>query len=305
MLTAMAVVVAQAQPTKATLHFVLGPAVGCGVLWVVSWLAGFGNPFKLAVGADGRLSTSKMQWLLWTFVGMTAYSTVLILRIIERSDSVALAIPKSLLVVLGLSTVTMAGAKAITSHYASTGQVAKDSPATKDETQQGVLKDDDGRADLSKVQLMSFTFLAIGAYLYRFFVLHRGQELIDIDDSLMVLMGLSQGGYLGKKLVTTDAPRLITLQPASASPGAEVVLKGDNLAGPDSVVLFDGKPIGGRPDGTDSEIHFKVPEFAPNGSVWQDGQQVSITVLAGGRETANSVPFAVISRARDKQSWLG
>ena len=66
--------------------------------------------------------------------------------------------------------------------------------------------------DLSKVQMIGWTLIAVGSYIIN--VIHQidqihtnpnyVSQLPDIDAALMVLMGLAQGAYLGKKLVTTE-----------------------------------------------------------------------------------------------------
>jgi hypothetical protein len=63
---------------------------------------------------------------------------------------------------------------------------------------------------LAKIQMLAFTTVAIGIFLAT--VIHQivtndiAAGLPDIDASLMVLMGISNGGYLGKKLVTFGTP---------------------------------------------------------------------------------------------------
>ena len=65
--------------------------------------------------------------------------------------------------------------------------------------------------------MTGFTFVAVGIFLAT--VIHQivanpvVTSLPDIDSSLLVLMGISQGGYLGKKLVTFGAPVLRARRP--------------------------------------------------------------------------------------------
>jgi hypothetical protein len=67
-----------------------------------------------------------------------------------------------------------------------------------------VLADDDGQPDIGKVQMIGFTFVAVGIFVAT--LIHQlastpvTTTLPDIDSSLLVLMGISQGGYLGSKL---------------------------------------------------------------------------------------------------------
>jgi len=163
---------------------------------------------SLVEGADGRLSTSKFQWLLWTVVAMFAFVQVTaerLLRGLSIGDPASPDMPVNLLIAMGLSTATMVVAKGVTSAYARDGLVDKSGAARVQRG--GLLTDDDGVVDLSKAQMASFTLIAIAFYLIRLL----GQPgsapvMVDIDGTLMALMGLSQGGYLGKKMATRDPP---------------------------------------------------------------------------------------------------
>jgi hypothetical protein len=44
------------------------------------------NPFDFAIGTDGRRSTSKLQFLVWTAVVVFAYVTVYSARVIAEID---------------------------------------------------------------------------------------------------------------------------------------------------------------------------------------------------------------------------
>src|SRR5437660_8951861 len=106
-------------------------------------------------GQDGKLSTSKFQWFAWTVVVVGGFSALFMARLL-RHDMTDVNVPSNILLALGFSAVTMTTAKGITSAYVAGGKV--DKSATK---QGGLLTDDDGIADLSKVQLMTWTVIAI------------------------------------------------------------------------------------------------------------------------------------------------
>jgi hypothetical protein len=199
------------------------------------------SPRELVNGFDGFGSTSKLQWFLWLVVIIFAYVALWVLRA-EQGDLSALSkMPVNVLTVLGFSTGTAAAAKGITSGYVQTGKVAKPGPpqvgATTANTG-GIFQDDSGTPELAKIQMMGFTIIAIGIFLAT--VIHQvvndaiSVGVPDIDSSLLVLMGISQGGYLGKKLVTFGTPALDTPNPASAAHSTAVTLPGASLgtAGP-------------------------------------------------------------------------
>ena len=90
--------------------------------------------------------------------------------------------------------------------------------------------------------MIGFTFIAIGIFLATF--IHQIQTnslnagLPNIDSSLLVLMGVSQGGYLGKKLVSVVTPgagAAVTQQIVSATTAAPATA-------PPAVVPDPGSP---------------------------------------------------------------
>jgi hypothetical protein len=305
------------------------------LLWVVFGLVTRGgNPLRLVVGADGRPSTSKLQWFLWTVVVVFSYVAIYAARASRGYYEAVDYIPYNLLLAMGLSIGTMVAAKAITTSYVSSGQVNKppvqpDAPAAgappagappvaagvtptaRATTGAGaVLKDDDGAPDLSKIQMMAWTLIAIGVYLYAVF--HVVPEILglkpplpaadkvpglpNIDAALMVLMGLGQGAYLGKKLVTTDTPRLFGLTPSSGPVGTTVTVSGASFGEGQggNAVTIDGAPnIGRASEWHDSLIKFDIPATHPSSDPVVKGQKLDIGLIVNGQEGTNRLPFTV------------
>lgn len=182
--------------------------------------------WKLADGEDGVSSTSKFQWLIWLTVILFSYTVLWVLRARAGDYGAISTIPTNLLTVLGFSTATAVGAKGITVGYLQTGRITKGAGGSG-----GILQDDNGTPELAKIQMVAFTFIAVGIFLAS--VIHEIHTntaqagLPNIDSSLLVLMGISQGGYLGKKLVTvntSEATSVVT--PPSPDPAAEPPLPG-------------------------------------------------------------------------------
>ena len=167
------------------------------------------NIFKLAEGADGKMSTPKFQWILWTIVALFSYVVIFVVRAkLGIFDS--LIVPNNLIITMGISITTMAAAKGITVNYLNNKKITQNS-ATNANTQ-GILalfNDDDGLPDLSKIQMLAWTVIAIAVYLFQLNYQIKNSaasslSLPDIDTTLMALMGLGQAGYLGKKIVSTN-----------------------------------------------------------------------------------------------------
>jgi hypothetical protein len=259
------------------------------------------NPRELVNGFDGFASTSKLQWFLWLVVIIFAYFALWVLRA-EQSDLSALSkVPVNVLTVLGFSTGTAAAAKGITSGYVQTGKVSKPGPpqvgATAANTG-GIFQDDSGAPELAKVQMMGFTIIAIGIFLAT--VIHQivtddiSAGLPDIDSSLLVLMGISQGGYLGKKLVTFGTPTLYTPDPARAAIGATVTLSGANL-GTAGQLTMNGAPVV-TTSWSATSIGFSVPAVNPaGGAAWTAPEQVVPLVASVVGQASNPVNFTVTS----------
>lgn len=211
-------------------------AVLCGLgLLVLFYLvtaafSRYWNPRKLVAGADGRASTSKFQWFLWLVVILFAYTTLWVLRAAQGNFSAITETPVNLLTVLGFSTGTAAAAKGITTVYVQSGRVTKQT-SPPGATRPGIFQDDNGVPEVAKIQMVGLTIIAIGIFLAA--VTHQivsnqvTSSLPDIDATLVVLMGVSQVGYLGKKLVTSGpatAPSVIPDRPVNVIPDRPVLV---------------------------------------------------------------------------------
>jgi hypothetical protein len=281
-------------------------------LWILySFTAGDANALRLAEGADSRPSTSKFQWLLWTLAVLYAYVVIAV-----RTDSnLPQNIPSSLVIAMGLSIGTMGTAKQITTSYITNGKITK-TDAT-DPTVQGaqglasLIEDDDAIPDLSKVQMLAWTTISIGTFLWQLVqnVQAPTPKIPNIDPSLMVFMGLGQVAYLGKKLITTTTPRLTGVTPpAAAQPqvakGTVAVTLagvgfGDQQAG--SIITINALPIPAIPTHwEDAQITFPLPPASPDGSPWRVGDTLAIGVSVAGQDSVNTLPFAIVKPAQPR-----
>ncbi len=271
------------------------------LIFVLYWIgSGTPNVWKLVEGADGRPSTSKLQWFLWTLVIVFSYTSIYAARIMKGNFDVISDIPSNYLTAMGFSTVTMATAKGITVSYVASGRVVKEAgnggkgPAS-------IFCDDQGVPDLSKIQMIAWTLVSIGIFLIR--IVNQMNTsmpgLSDIDPALMVLMGLGQGAYLGKKLTTTDVARLTGLTPASGRAGVDVTIRGLSFGESQdgSLITIDDSPFQPLPaaEWHDTSIKLRIPATQPNGQPWAGrGQVIHVGVIVAGRESANKLPFSIL-----------
>ena len=271
--------------------------------WVLyGLLAGTWNIWRLVIGVDGRASTSKLQWFLWTVVIVFAYVSIWAARALEGSFEPITEIPQNLLIAMGLSVTTMAAAKGITASYVASGRVIKTSADPEERRDRGlgpIVASDGHDPDLSKVQMMIWTLTAIVIYLFAVVDQIGGAHVLpDIDATLMVLMGLGQGAYLGKKLVTTVTPRLTGLSPGQGEPRTRITISGLAFGSEQngSLITLDRHPI--APQGVvwaDTQIQFSLPETPPGGQGWKPGQRVLFGLIVGGQESVNTLPFTVMA----------
>jgi hypothetical protein len=198
-MAALIAVAAQVSPGWKWLAVVFGLVTLDAVWLVVGVTTRMWNPLGLIEGANGKPSSSKFQWFVWLIVIVFAYVVLWVIRAKQGKFGASSEVPVNLLTVLGFSTVTVSAAKGIRVGYAGGAP-----PVTEDQ-KSGLLKDDAGYPELAKIQMVAFTFIAVGIFVVTLIhqIAHDPVQttLPDIDSSLLVLMGLSQGGYLGKKLV--------------------------------------------------------------------------------------------------------
>lgn len=293
-------------------------------IWVLYGLvSGTWNPLALVVGADNRPSTSKLQFFLWTVVVLYAYAAIWAARFWHGQTDALSNIPPNLLLAMGFSLTTVTAAKGITSAYVSSGRLVKNPPPSEGSPPNATANsatgvsalatDDDGYPDLSKIQMLAWTLVSIGVFLVAVVVQVNAAtpQLPDIDASLMVLMGLGHGAYLGKKLVTTDVPRLTGLAPGGGVAGTTVVTLtgagfGDQQGA--NLITFDGFPVyQSALSWSDGTITFTIPAQHPGGGDWPSSRPaatstpfptippVRVGLIVNGNECPNTLPLTVVA----------
>jgi hypothetical protein len=250
--------------------------------------------WNVVEGADGASSTSKFQWALWTAVVLASYLALWILRAVAGHPARLPNLPASLLTAMGLSSVTMAAAKGIT-----TIQTAGNTPTIVKAPSKlaGILRDDEGYPELAKMQLVAWTLIAVGVFLTE--VIHMishaqfNKPLPDIDPTLVVLTGLGQAAYLGKKLIVATTPILSGIVPGRGSISSLVTASGSNFGAPQagSQITIDGEAVAAQVNSwSDTSIAFSIPETDAKGQTLS-GKTIQVGVVVGGQGSANTWPF--------------
>lgn len=256
---------------------------------------------QLWLGADGTPSTSKFQFVLWSTVILFVFGTIATLYLAHRKPidtDAACSFPQNVWIVLGLSGITAIAAKGITVGHINAGRL------TTHATEGGLLTSDAGGPELFKVQLLTWTFVAIVIYAVQFLqalsaltpdklTTAPGCHVPDIDTTLMVLMGLSQGTYLGKKLVTTDTARITGINPPTGVPGTNITLKGAGFGDAQygSIISIDNQPVATAATWTDPQVTLRMPSNI-NGVPLAPGPH-TIALVVNGRGSIGTAPFTL------------
>jgi hypothetical protein len=276
---------------------------------------------KIWTGYDGATSSSKFQFFLWTLVVLYAYIVIVVDAYYNHSNvQLGISIPQNLILVMGLSATTMLAAKGITSNYADTEKVDKSETG-----KGGLFLDDSGYPDLAKIQLMSWTFIGVGIFLLKTLsgIIGSTEALMavpDIDGTLVALMGIGEGAYIGKKIITKDdksaqgpnqsntgAPTLDQITPNKGRLVDQITVTGP-IFGVDAdkySITIDGKKVQFKKDqGKDivkwenGKVTFKLGDIESiSGEVLNDalheGGTVKIGIAAGDKSIVKDLPFEI------------
>jgi hypothetical protein len=215
------------------------------LMWGVSCaVTGTVQPLALARGNNKKMSASQLQLLIFTAVTLFAYVSIAVGRLLGPGTHVSLpGIPYNLLLLMGFSVATTTSSKGIAVSYLEKGLVSAKDDST-------LTANREGETELTKVQMITWMIVTAAIYLVqvqRFiesgeYLTAADTALPDVDGALMVLMGVSQGAYVGGKLVSKAAgPMIESVLPQATKFGGVVSVLGLGFGATqdpgDSVVL--------------------------------------------------------------------
>lgn len=156
------------------------------------------KPLMELLDSNGFPTLAKFQFVLWTLVIAFSYFAIHIIIIIgtdytDLHGQDAHAIPENLLAMMGISVAV------------SVIKVSK-TEISGEKSFRSIFYNLQGNLDLAQFQMFLWTIIGISIYLYTLFdeiiTVSSIYELFlpDISPTLLILMGLSQGAYLGSKL---------------------------------------------------------------------------------------------------------
>jgi len=231
---------------------------GLGVFWIILLIATKKHPWSLVIGTDGQPSTSKFQMMVWTAAVVFAFLAVYELRCAHGDFSGMPGLPQNVLLAMGISVATAVSAKsiAVKSQAKSDAKAQADAgvaaaapvvaavvapvgdeggvaavvavpaaaqvpPANPPQGgNSGIFNGDSGMPDLAKVQVVLWTFIAVGVFLAGVATLLQHPPVMvdaagktvfdlgkmtlpDIGQTLMILMGLGNASYVGAKIAAS------------------------------------------------------------------------------------------------------
>jgi len=252
-------------------------------------------------------SLSALQFYLWTFVAVFAYSYLTISRILCQGVLELADIPENLPGILAVSAGAAVFSVGITSQKGPKG-AGDVHPSLRDLISTG------GVVQPERVQMLCWTFVAVGSFLLS--VLRSDptnvSTLPGIPERLLFLTGVSAAGYLGGKLARSAGPVIDEIR-ASLNKADPSKIELDVLGrGLDVGASFeiDGTPldstyIGSKPGevpqaivppgATDSaaQLHLKLLTRAPT---WTPGAKLKLTIVNRDGQRA-TWPFEVPASA--------
>ncbi|MCB1189711.1 MAG: hypothetical protein H7A23_08965 [Leptospiraceae bacterium] len=197
-------------------------------------------------------SLSKFQAFSWTIVLVGSYFYVAICHALFLRNGIIPDFNPSLLVLMGVSYGGLLGANAL-------GKTKNERIDTEPELSNLIC--DGGMIDLSRLQLFCFTIISILIYLYTLYTTNVLDGLPDLPPTLLGLLGVSQGGYLGGKVMGGKISiNQITPEKIVFGKTPRVVLVGSGFVA-ETKVIFEGYDTIKTEYLNPTSIAFIIPEF--------------------------------------------
>jgi IPT/TIG domain len=293
---------AAAQGLAAWASYLLAAAcllVFLAVLWAVCGMKSYGlaggRPgvqaggtrrrfWYIFLGADDRVSTSKVQFAFWTLALSYALLVIAFHDAVFRSGTLD---PRYLLL-LGFPAGAAVSAKAITVGQKASGTISKSPPKFERKTPATAVKDivanDQGDLDLGDTQYFLFTLVALAAFFIAFF--RDPTQLPVLPDTLVGLTSASAAAYVAKKAVSPSPVKIAAASPQKGPADTIVKVFGSGFSNASSGddeppdVTFGGLTADVQGNWTDTLLYVTLPSALPPGTA-----DVQITTSDGRTAT--------------------
>lgn len=214
-------------------------------------------------------SLAVFQFLLWTFIIAFAFLGIYLTRIFAGDVDTIPTISPSILQLMGISVgVPIISGSISTIKYATSKVQKVPVPLPPYST----MLEEEGKPSLTRFQMFAWTWIGISIYLFLLFssvglkLNDIGSlKLPDIDPNLVILMGLSQGAYVGGKIIAKQSIYIEKVILSQDKDGNNILsIFGNAFGTTKDTVWFDGVQIkdDGIPSWTDDRIDVKVQPVA-------------------------------------------
>jgi hypothetical protein len=192
-----------------------------------------GTPRGFVMGKDNRVSTSKVQVVIWTYALAGAALSLIAATWVGPDTGFDNLFDSDFdfepyLVLLGGPFAAAVAARAIVGSQVASGQAIK--PPGEPSASQ-IFTNDSGQGDLVDAQYLLFNLVAL-VYFFGAFLESPSSGLPDIPTILYALTGAAAAGYIANKAVATGPPRVNALVPARGPVDTEVEIFGTGLLVP-------------------------------------------------------------------------
>ena len=230
-------------------------------------------------------SLALFQFSAWTAIIAFFYLVVYLIRVFGDVLEIPPAIPSNLLTLMGISVAV----PVVSGGISAVKYRTKERP-DKPHSFSTMLEEDD-KPTLTRFQLFIWTWIGIAIYFFIFLAMltkHGALQAVenlylpDIDPTLVILMGISQGAYIGGKLIPSQAMEITRIVPQKATAEQTISLFGVNFGEVKDTIWFCFNDIAQRvtdiESWTNTRIDLKVPTGLKAGNY-------SIRVAKGERIT--------------------
>ena len=234
--------------------------------------------YEIVLDENWYPSLALFQFLLWTFIIVFAFLGIYLTRIFGGYSGIPVEIPVNLLLVMGISvSVPIITSKASNIKYKSS-TISRERPDPPHPLS-GMLKEND-KITLTRFQMFSWTWIGIMVYLFILFSTVVTTDNItklglpDLPNVFVVLMGISQGSYLGGKFVMRQDMEITKISPQTQQSGKPISIYGSNFGNAKETIWIGNVRIRGEDkegnkdiieNWLDDRIDIIVPKSVPAG----------------------------------------
>lgn len=224
---------------------------------------------------DWYPSLSIFQFFIWTFVVLFAFFGIYLFRVFSGiTDPPTISdMPESLLILMGISFVVPVTSSGLSSIKYVSSVLGGPKPPKDKLPGYSTMLNENGKPTLTRFQMFSWTWISIAIYLVILSsavsevvnneISAKDLTLPDIDPALVVLMGISQGAYLGGKITMKQKLEIIEVFPKKEKIDSRITISGTNFGDKIGIVIIGGMAL--RADKiekwSDNMIVVKIPQM--------------------------------------------